>query len=296
MKFFVFADNANLTFYPLSSRTRVYLPDDIILNSIRVGTAIGNLLCEHRGFVLGFRFESWVNVESSTTRFFPTTLALNNLGSYVAFNYDSNVYNTFTGYTSFQELFSSSSIFDFFSSLCDYIIDGYLNKTLLYTSSDSVNLKNGFCMLKNFGWGILHSYTPYPKNPLYPYHGYYTYDVHGTDTIIFFDNSECCYPDFSPIVIILGGTPSPVQLENLKSICYLLGVNTAENGLKDCDLMKEYLKRLNQILGGSPYPEPNDNLKSICYLLGVDNSENGLKDCELSKDYVKRISKMLGAE
>lgn len=107
---------------------------------------------------------------------------------------------------------------------------------------------------------------------------------------------ECCYPDFSPIVRILGGTPSPVQLENLKSICYLLGVNTAKNGLKDCDLMKEYLKRLNQILGGSPYSEPNDNLKSICYLLGVDNSENGLKDCELSKDYVKRNSKMLGAE
>lgn len=107
---------------------------------------------------------------------------------------------------------------------------------------------------------------------------------------------ECCYPDFSPIVRILGGTPSLVQLENLKSICYLLGVYTAENGLKDCDLMKEYLKRLNQILGGSPYSEPNDNLKSNCYLLGVDNSENGLKDCDLSKDYVKRISKMLGAE
>ena len=112
----------------------------------------------------------------------------------------------------------------------------------------------------------------------------------------FMCSSSCCYPDFSPIVRILGGTPSLVQLENLKSICYLLGVNTAENGLKDCDLMKEYLKRLNQILGGSPYPEPNDNLKSICYLLGVDNSENGLKDCELSKDYVKRNSKMLGAE
>lgn len=107
---------------------------------------------------------------------------------------------------------------------------------------------------------------------------------------------DCCYPDFSPIVRILGGSPSPVQLENLKSICHLLGVDTAENGLKDCELMKDYLKRLNQILGGSPYLEPNDNLKSICYLLGVYSAENGLKDCELSKDYVKRISKMLGAE
>ncbi|AFL69757.1 hypothetical protein Sulba_2490 [Sulfurospirillum barnesii SES-3] len=116
------------------------------------------------------------------------------------------------------------------------------------------------------------------------------------DFFCFADGIECCYSDFSPIVKNLGATPSPVQLENLKQICYLLGVDTAENGLKECELMKEYLKRLNQILGGSPYVEPNDNLKSICNLLGVDSAENGLKECELSKDYVKRISKMLGAE
>ncbi|MBN1839490.1 MAG: hypothetical protein JW802_05540 [Campylobacterales bacterium] len=292
MKFFVFSDDGNVAFYSLSSRTRVYLPDDFSLSSI---ASKGYFLCEHRGFVLGFTFESWVNQEASHPRFFPATLALSSIGSYVAFNCDYSVYSSYEGYTSFHSIFTSSSFFDFFKSLCDYMVDGYLNNTLVYNASHDVNLKNGYFGLKDFGWGIVHSYTPYPKNALYPYHGYYTYDVTATDMLIFLDDS-CCYPDFSPIVRILGGSPSSIQLENLRMICYLLGVNTAENGLKDCDLMKEYLKRLNQILGGSPYPEPNDNLKSICYLLGVDSAENGLKDCELSKDYVKRISKMLGAE
>ena len=108
---------------------------------------------------------------------------------------------------------------------------------------------------------------------------------------------SCCYPDFAPIVAILGGTPSTDQVINLKSICYLLGVDTSENGLSACDLMKEYLKRLNQILGSSSLSlEPNVNLKSICYLLGVDTFENGLQDCELSKEYVKRIGVALGVQ
>ena len=106
----------------------------------------------------------------------------------------------------------------------------------------------------------------------------------------------CCYPDFAPILKTLGGTPSSDQLANLKSICQFLGVDTSENGLSGCELMKEYLRRSNQNLGGTQSTEPNDNLKSICYLLGVDTSENGLSGCELSKDYVKRDGIMLGAE
>jgi len=108
-------------------------------------------------------------------------------------------------------------------------------------------------------------------------------------------NMTCCYPDFAPIVQILGGTPSSDQLTNLKLICQLLGVSTAENVLSGCDLMKEYLKRLVLNFGSTPSTEPNDNLKSICHFLGVDTSENGLSGCELSKEYVKRDGQMLGA-
>lgn len=107
---------------------------------------------------------------------------------------------------------------------------------------------------------------------------------------------RCCYPDFIPIVKTLGGIPVTDQPQNLKLICQLLGVNTAENGLIDCALMKSYLKRLVEILGGVSSTEPNENLKSICYLLGVNTAENGLTDCALSKDYVKRNGVMLGAE
>ena len=107
---------------------------------------------------------------------------------------------------------------------------------------------------------------------------------------------ECCYPDFSPILEFLGGTPSDNQLSNLKGICSLLGVDTSENGLKNCDLMKEYLKRLTSMFGGVSSSEPNENLKSICDLLGVQTTENDLKECELSKYYVKQISNMLRGE
>lgn len=128
----------------------------------------------------------------------------------------------------------------------------------------------------------------------YAYRYKYNYE-HGT-TYALIQKLACCYPDFVPIVQILGGIPSSNQLANLKSICQLLGVDTSANGLSACELMKEYLKRSNQNLGGTPFAEPNDNLKSICYLLGVDTSENGLSGCELSKDYVKRIGQILGAE
>lgn len=105
----------------------------------------------------------------------------------------------------------------------------------------------------------------------------------------------CCFPDFKPIIKVLGGKVSYDQLLNLKTICQLLGVDT-NTVLKDCDAMKEYLSRLNLILGGFSYVQPNDNFRSICDLLGVDSNANGLTDCALSKDYVKRNSIMLGAE
>lgn len=110
----------------------------------------------------------------------------------------------------------------------------------------------------------------------------------------FVDGFTCCQPDFAPIVKTLGGTPLEDQNDNLKLICQLLGIDTSENGLTDCDLMKDYLKRLVSFFGCSPSDEPNDNLKSICQFLGVDTSENDLKDCDLSKDYVKKTSEMLG--
>ncbi|QEH06739.1 hypothetical protein [Sulfurospirillum multivorans] len=105
----------------------------------------------------------------------------------------------------------------------------------------------------------------------------------------------CCYPNFIPIVQSLGGIPVTDQLQNLKIICQLLGIDI-NTTLSDCDAMKEYLKRIVTVLGGTSSIEPNENLKSICYLLGVDTAENGLSDCALSKDYVKRNGIMLGAE
>lgn len=50
----------------------------------------------------------------------------------------------------------------------------------------------------------------------------------------------------------LGGTPFLEPNDNLKSICYLLGVDTSENGLKDCELSKNYVKR-NGIMLGAEY-------------------------------------------
>ncbi|WP_151897980.1 hypothetical protein [Sulfurospirillum diekertiae] len=37
--------------------------------------------------------------------------------------------------------------------------------------------------------------------------------------------------------------------ENLKLICYFLGVDINENGLKDCELSKDYVKRISTMLG-----------------------------------------------
>lgn len=42
------------------------------------------------------------------------------------------------------------------------------------------------------------------------------------------------------------------QIENLKKICFLLGVDTEEYGLKDCELANSYLQRIIQTLGGEP--------------------------------------------
>lgn len=138
--------------------------------------------------------------------------------------------------------------------------------------------------------------TYYSISPLYDdFYGYdRAFSIECISWRLTLSVSPCCQPDFAPIVKTLGGTPLEDQNDNLKSICQLLDVDTADNGLTDCNLMKDYLKRLVSFLGGSPSDEPNDNLKSICQLLGVDTAENDLKDCDLSKDYVKRISKMLG--
>ena len=41
------------------------------------------------------------------------------------------------------------------------------------------------------------------------------------------------------------------QIENLKTICQLLGIDTAENGLSDCELANDYLHRIITFLGGA---------------------------------------------
>jgi len=40
------------------------------------------------------------------------------------------------------------------------------------------------------------------------------------------------------------------QIQNLKKICELLGLDTAENGLSGCELANSYLQRVIQFLGG----------------------------------------------
>jgi len=40
------------------------------------------------------------------------------------------------------------------------------------------------------------------------------------------------------------------QIENLRKICELLGIDTSTNGLTDCALANSYLQRIIQMLGG----------------------------------------------
>lgn len=40
------------------------------------------------------------------------------------------------------------------------------------------------------------------------------------------------------------------QIQNLKIICQLLGIDTSENGLTGCALGNSYLQRIIQCLGG----------------------------------------------
>nr|WP_316722695.1 hypothetical protein [Sulfurospirillum sp. 'SP'] len=40
------------------------------------------------------------------------------------------------------------------------------------------------------------------------------------------------------------------QIQNLKIICGLLGIDTSENGLTGCPLANSYLQRIIQFLGG----------------------------------------------
>ena len=40
------------------------------------------------------------------------------------------------------------------------------------------------------------------------------------------------------------------QIQNLKKICELLGVDTSSQGLTDCALANSYLQRIIQMLGG----------------------------------------------
>ncbi len=105
----------------------------------------------------------------------------------------------------------------------------------------------------------------------------------------------CCYPDFAPIVNVLGGTSVTYQAENLRIICQILGIDFFENSLDNCQLVNFYLEKIVEILGGTSSPLVNENLKIICQALGIDFNSNGLIDCMLSKDYVKRIGLTLGA-
>jgi len=40
------------------------------------------------------------------------------------------------------------------------------------------------------------------------------------------------------------------QIQNLKIICELLGIDTSDNGLTGCALANSYLQRIIQFLGG----------------------------------------------
>ena len=71
----------------------------------------------------------------------------------------------------------------------------------------------------------------------------------GIDTSTSLNNCEAMKDYLKRIVSILGGSPLSEPNLNLKSICQLLGVSTLENGLKDCDLSKEYVKRISKGLG-----------------------------------------------
>lgn len=222
-------------------------------------------------------------------------------------SYDGNIYffklvdksKKVFGYYSLRPSSGSNGLFGMSNSVTDNVFSnvsystgyrfGFVSYDDLFLHCLSHYLNNDFYFFR------LNSmqYDAYDFN-IHDYGDIYDYTVfiHFLGYVIF---PSCCYPNFAPIVQILGGTPSSDQLTNLKSICQLLGVDTSENGLKDCDLMKEYLKRLVLNFGNTPSTEPNDNLKSICHFLGVDTSENGLSGCDLSKDYVKRDGLMLGA-
>lgn len=256
---------------------KIYLPSDFHFTDFYQHYGSVHLLCEYRNFLFSTRITSGHNQPLSFFINCPTPLLFDKLGFYCAFIIDNNKHSSKTGAYADSILFSSSNRDEFFKMLFDYIAD-----TGFIATSD-----------KYLGWCILYSYELSGLYSQYPYHGYYTYDSFGSD--LSYSPLPCCYPDFAPIVQILGGTPSSDQLTNLKSICQLLGVDTSQGGLFGCELMKEYLKRLVLNFGNTPSTQPNDNLKSICYFLGVDTSENGLSGCDLSKDYVKRDGIMLGA-
>lgn len=71
----------------------------------------------------------------------------------------------------------------------------------------------------------------------------------GVDTNTSLDNCEAMKEYLKRIVQILGGSPLIEPNDNLKSICYLLGVDSNENGLTDCELSKDYVKRNSKMLG-----------------------------------------------
>ena len=235
-----------------------------------------SLSTEHvfkNNFEYSFGHYSWIldSNESMYLDWFPS-FAVDNVGKYVIYNSDTSVIHS-----------SFDSREDYLNKLADLYAS-------LSFSSVPVNGDYGVALYSGF---VLHSYS-YLSGILssgrrYIYAPFYEY-------LNFVGAPTCCYPNFAPIVQSLGGIPVTDQPQNLKIICQLLGVDTAENGLIDCDLMKLYLKRVVSFFGGTFSDQPNENLKSICQFLGVDTAENGLTDCDLSKDYVKRNGVMLGAE
>jgi hypothetical protein len=68
-----------------------------------------------------------------------------------------------------------------------------------------------------------------------------------TDTTL--TNCDAMKEYLKRIVQNFGGTSKAEPNDNLKSICYLLGVDSNENGLSDCALSKDYVKRIGIMLG-----------------------------------------------
>ncbi len=185
------------------------LPDDFLLtdfytwegrfpNSYGVLGKYGviHFYCEHRGYVFLTGCCTYHNYSDSFLHFCPTSLALDNIGKYIAFIADNNQYSSYTGTYSSGILFSSSNFKEFFKMYLDYIIDGGFLNSGVFPSMQN----------KSWGWCILNSFEPLDSHPSYPYYGVYSATTFYSD--FSFSVVPCCELDYSPIVKLLGGTPA----------------------------------------------------------------------------------------